>query len=113
MFLLKVCTNLYASLFVAGWYGALRVCWIPFALQKSVNSLETNWGQLFVKILTGSLAKMCLCLFTVHLAVVDFILMTSGHLLCASTTGETGMALQKLHESAVKPLQDAPTGECS
>ena len=64
-----------------GWYWAVLMCRIPFALQKSSNSLEINWGPLSLTIVAGSpfLENIVLKTFTVYVDVVVVILTTSGH----------------------------------
>ena len=56
---LRPCLNVWtapsARPFDDGWYGAVRVCVIPFFLKKLVNSSLVNWVPLSVTILSGML----------------------------------------------------------
>ena len=78
---LKICTKRSANPLLDGWYWAVLMCRIPFALQKSSNSIEMNWGSLSLTIVAGSpfLENIVLKAFTVYVDVVVVILTTSGH----------------------------------
>ena len=75
---LKVCTNLSASPFELGWYGAISVCCMPLLRQ---NSTATNWGPLSLTMWSGKpyLENNDLWTLIVFSAVVDVITITSGH----------------------------------
>ena len=42
---LNVCTKRSANPLLDRWYGAVLMCRIPFALKKSSNSFDVNWGH--------------------------------------------------------------------
>lgn len=42
----RICTDLSAAPFDAGWYAGSAVCLIPFLSRNWVNSLETSYGPL-------------------------------------------------------------------
>ena len=85
---LKVCTALSARPFVAGWCGADVIWRMPLDLKNAWNSSETNCAPLSLMICSGipNLANKSHRTSMVELEVLELTEITSGHLLCASTT---------------------------
>ena len=84
----KICTNLSARPLVAGCYGADVIRRIPLDLMKAWNSSELTCGPLSLTICSGipNLANRSCRTSKVLLVVVELTGISSGHLLCASTT---------------------------
>ena len=87
---LKVWTKRSASLFEDGWYGAQRMCFIPFFFANVANLAETiaNCGRLSETICSSNpyYANILRRGLTVSAVVVVVISTTSGHLEWASMT---------------------------
>ena len=77
----RVWTACSASPLEAGWYEAVRQCWIPFLSTNVWNSVLVNGVPLFVTIVSGipCLVNISLSLSLVFLLVAEDTTATSNH----------------------------------